>query len=361
MTEGWSAHAPAPMEGHGAYNRSSAVQAAGLSPAIPLLEAAARAVSLAQPPEPIVIADYGASEGHNSLVPIGVAIARLRERIGAARSISVVHTDVPSNDFAALFEVLESDPQSYLRGDPAAFASAIGRSFYQQILPAGSVSLGWCSWAVQWLSRTPAPIPDQVQVAYSQDPPTRAAYHRQADEDWRAFLRHRSAELRSGGRLVVLTMATDDNGDFGYRGVVEAMYGALVALVEDRLITADEAAQMAIPTVGRSRAEFLAPFATDGRFAGLAVEHLDVFHGHDAIWADYEQHRDATAFGARWAAFNRASVFPTLATGLAGGLDDPRTPEFFARMEATVTAELAAKPGPMLIPLARIVLVKEAG
>lgn len=361
MTEVWSPHAPAPMEGHGAYNRSSAVQAAGLSPAVPLFDAAARIVSLAQAPEAIVIADYGASEGHNSLVPIGKAIARLRERVGCERPISVVHTDLPSNDFAALFQLLDTDRQSYLRGDPATFASAIGRSFYQQILPPGSVSLGWSSWAVQWLSRTPAPIPDQVQVAYSQHSETRAAYYRQADEDWRVFLRHRGAELRPGGRLVVLTMAVDDNGDFGYRGVVEAMYGALIAQVEDRFITADEAAQMAIPTVGRSRAEFLAPFAADGRFTGLVVEHIDIFHGHDGIWAEYEQHRDATAFGARWAAFNRASVFPTLAMGLIGGLGDPRAPEFFTRMEATVTAELAANPAPMLIPLARIVFAKEEG
>jgi hypothetical protein len=34
------------MEGHGVYNRSSRVQAAGLSPAVPLLEQAARAVAL---------------------------------------------------------------------------------------------------------------------------------------------------------------------------------------------------------------------------------------------------------------------------------------------------------------------------
>ena len=36
---------PAPMEGHGVYNRSSRVQAAGLSPAVPLLEQAARTVA----------------------------------------------------------------------------------------------------------------------------------------------------------------------------------------------------------------------------------------------------------------------------------------------------------------------------
>jgi hypothetical protein len=76
--------------------------------------------------------------------------------VGLGWARSVVHTDLPGNDFSALFQTLADDPESYLRGDPAVFASAVGRSFYEQILPAGSVTLGWSSWAVQWLSRVPA-------------------------------------------------------------------------------------------------------------------------------------------------------------------------------------------------------------
>ena len=108
--------APSPMEGHRAYNRSSHVQAAGLAAAIPLLRLAAETAPLAPAPEPIVIADYGASEGHNSLIPMREAISELRQRVGTSRAISVVHTDLPSNDFSALFEALESDPGSYIRG-----------------------------------------------------------------------------------------------------------------------------------------------------------------------------------------------------------------------------------------------------
>ena len=64
-----SVSGPAPMEGGGGYNRRSSVQAAGLALAVPLFEQAARTVSLANAPEAIVIADYGSSEGHNSLAP----------------------------------------------------------------------------------------------------------------------------------------------------------------------------------------------------------------------------------------------------------------------------------------------------
>ncbi|MGH6903862.1 MAG: SAM-dependent methyltransferase, partial [Geminicoccaceae bacterium] len=143
MIQAQSSEIPAPMEGHGAYNRSSRVQAAGITAALPLLEQAARTVPIESGAHAVVLADYGSSQGHNSLAPIAAAISALRERLGPGRAISVVHTDLPDNDFGALFHTLEADPASYLRRDPAAFASVVGRSFYGQILPSASVSLGW--------------------------------------------------------------------------------------------------------------------------------------------------------------------------------------------------------------------------
>ena len=350
---------PAAMEGQGGYNRRSQVQAAGLSPAVPMVERAARAVALPGS-QPIVIADYGSSQGHNSLLPIAGAIEVLRERCGPERAISVVHTDVPENDFTALFETLLNDPNSYLRKDRAVFASAVGRSFYEQILPADSVTLGWSSWAVQWLSKAPGPIPDQIQVAYSKDTKTRADYCKQAAEDWQNFLLARGRELCPGGKLVVLTMALDANGEFGYRPLLEAMYAALVEMASSGFIRAEELHRMAIPTVGRSREDFLAPFGPDGKFGGLQAEEIEIFYGADNIRAEYEQHGDARAFGAKWAAFSRASVFPTLAEGLDQGSENGRRAEFIDRLEADTAVRVAQKPERMLIPLCRMLISRES-
>ena len=359
MTNASTPPSPAPMEGRGVYNRSSRVQAAGLSPAVPLLERAASIVSLSNAPEAILIADYGSSEGRNSLSPMTVAIGALRERVGPNRAISVVHTDLPGNDFSALFETLANDPDSYLRNDPAVFASAVGRSYYQQILPSGSVTLGWTSWATHWLSRTPALIPDHVLAAHSRDTAVRAAYARQASEDWRNFFLSRGGELRTGGRLVVLTMALTDNGGFAFPQLLEALYGALMGLVDEGFIGTDEVRRMAIPIAGRSRADLAAPFAETGQFAGLSIEHLEMFTGEDTHWREFERDRDAHKFGAGWAAFMRASAFPTLALSLDGGRDDPRVVAFVSKLEASMAARLAAAPQPMLIPLASVVLMKE--
>jgi len=348
---------PAPMEGHGGYNRRSAVQGSSGSGAVPLLRQAAFEAALPVGEAPIVIADYGSSQGRNSLAPMAAAIEVLRARTGPARAISVVHTDLPGNDFSPLFQLLASDPASYLSGDPAIFASAVGRSFYEQILPTASVTLGWSAWAVQWLSRTPATIPDHVQVAYSHDAAAREAFARQAAQDWALFVACRGRELASGGRLVVLTMARTDEGDFGYRALLAAMYDTLRALIADGLLREDEVARMAIPTVGRTRAEFSAPFSPTSS-GGLTLEQLDIFEGDDTIWRDFLRDGDARAYGARWAAFSAASVLPTMALGLAGGAQDPRATEFLARLELGMTERLAAVPEPMLIPLAALVLVR---
>ncbi|MGZ6013459.1 MAG: hypothetical protein ACXWK0_16565, partial [Caulobacteraceae bacterium] len=72
------------MEGRGFYNRNSDLQAAGIELLMPLLERTLDAVAVEGPGDrPLVVADYGSSQGRNSMHPVGVAIDRLRARFGA--------------------------------------------------------------------------------------------------------------------------------------------------------------------------------------------------------------------------------------------------------------------------------------
>jgi SAM dependent carboxyl methyltransferase len=155
------------MEGKGRYNRHSAIHAAGGALALPLWKQAAEMIELDVGERPIVLADYGSSEGQNSLAHMRTAIAVLRARIGQQRPIMVYHTDLPANDFTSLFKVVHNHPDSYLRDQQNIFPSAIGRSFYHQILPPNHVDLAWSSYAAVWLSRIPCPIPDHFFVPCS--------------------------------------------------------------------------------------------------------------------------------------------------------------------------------------------------
>ena len=349
---------PVPMDSE-TYTVSSRLQAAGLRPAIALFEQAAATVPIPRAPQPIVIADYGASTGHNSLLPISAALPVLRNRTRPEHSVLVVHTDVPENNFTVLFDTLANDADTYLAKDAATFASAVGRSFYSQIIPSNSVHLGWSSWAIQWLSKIPAPIPDHVQVDYSADDSVRAAFAKQAAHDWHEFVAFRGRELCPGGQLVVLTMALDEHGEFGYRPLLDALVDILSELVAEGLLTDDEVHRMCLPTVGRRESDFLAPFAPSGRFERLSIEHLEIFDAEDRFWMQYQADHDATAFGTLWAAFVRASVCPTLAIALTGGRSDPRSPQLLDRLEAGIAERLAASPEQMQIPLAKLVLTKQ--
>ena len=348
---------PKPMAS-ASYTASSRLQAAGLRPAMAIFEEAASVVPVPRAPQPIVIADYGAATGHNSLLPICAAIEVLRKRTRPDQSVLVIHTDLPENDFTAMFRTLAEDPDTYLGKDSATFASAIGRSFYEQVMPSGSVHLAWSAWAIQWLSKVPAPVPDHILVAYSSDDGARAAHAKQAAHDWHEFIAFRGRELRRGGRLVVMTMAVDDEGEFGYRPLFASVLDALDEFRRDGLITEDEVHRMSVPVVARSEADFFAPFAPSGRFEQLEIDHLEVFNAEDRFWTQYQTDRDATAFGTAWAAFVRAAVFPTLAGALDGGRDDPRASQFVERLEAGVAQRLAAAPEQMQIPLAHLVLIK---
>ena len=349
---------PAPMEAGGTFRGRSRVQPAQM-PAVELLERAAQDVELPQSPNTIVIVDYGACAGHNSLLPIGAAISIVRNRAEAGRPICVLHADVAENDYAGLFESLETDPQSYLRDDPATFAAAIGQSVYRQLVPTGLVTLGWSAWAVHWLSRVPAPIPDHVHVELSRDADATAAYARQAADDWIAFLTARSREMVPGGRLVVLTMAHDD-GDCSYQPLLEAIVEELAAMVAEGVVSRDEVARMAVPSIGRTEVELTAPFAPKNRFAGLTVEHLELFDAEDQYWTKLQKDRDATAFATNWSAFVRASVFPTLLTALEGGDKGPDAERFVERLETGLRGRLADDPKRVRLPLAKLSLHKSA-
>ncbi|BBZ03907.1 hypothetical protein MCHIJ_33440 [Mycolicibacterium chitae] len=340
------------------YTAAARLQAAGLQSAIELFVDAAGAVPIPRYPQPIVIADYGASTGHNALLPVAAAITALRRRTRKEHPILVAHTDVPDNDFTALFQTLTDDPDSYLYKDAAVFCSAVGRSFYQQLLPSQSVSLGWSSWAIHWLSKTPVPVPDHILPALSDDDRTRAACERQAAQDWQEFIAFRGRELVGDGRLVVLTMGVDEAGRPGLLPLVDILYGALTQLVGSGLISAEELRAMAIPIVGRGEKDFAAPFAPKDRFEGLSIEQVEVFDAEDRYFQQFTVDNDANALGAKWASFLRASVFGCLTAALSGGHDDPRATELCDRLERSIATQVAAAPARTPMPLAKVVLRK---
>lgn len=249
------------------------------------------------------------------MAPMQVAIKGLRSRLGPNRPILVYHVDQPTNDFKSLFEVLDADPNRYVLDEPNVFPAAIGRSFYENVLPPESVHLGWSSYAAVWLSRIPALIPGHF-VAIRSTGAVRAEFDRQSTRDWASFLSLRARELRSGGRLVIVLPAIADDGSTGFEPIFDEANKVLGEMVDDGEITSEERSTMVLGTYPRRKSDLLAPFADAGEFELLRVENFETFELPEPAWTEYQRDGDKDALAAKQALFFRTIFVPSLASAL---------------------------------------------
>jgi hypothetical protein len=268
--------APAPIRMRGAGYYSEHTQGAKLviDAAIPLVLAALDRMDLSTSPAPFGIADYGAADGGTSLALHRALVAALRAR--TARAITLTHTDLPHNDFSALFRLLHGP--SGLSGIADFFHFASGTSFHRQILPTGTLSLGFSATAMHWLSRLPATLPDHVHAVGATGADL-AAFRARAAADWGTILLARARELAPGGRLVFANFCTDASGFYlgwtGGRNMHATFTKHWSALRDAGAITDEEVRRATFPQFYRTVAEFRAPFddpASAAHRAGLRLE-----------------------------------------------------------------------------------------
>lgn len=346
------------MEGHGAYNRFNRIPASGVASSLPLLESAVRKMDLDRGSHPIVVADYGSSQGKNSLAPVRAAIRALREKAAPDRPIFVYHIDQPTNDFNTLFEVLAADPERYSLDEPNVFSCAIGRSFYESVFPPHYVHLGWCSYAAMWLSHIPTRIPGHF-IARCATGAEREVFERQAAQDWERFLSLRARELRPGGRLVVVLAALNDEGVTGLEDLMNEANLVLAEFVDRGTIEGEERERMVLGTHPRRRCDLLAPFQAEGQFQELSVERCDLAPVPDSAWADYERDGNVEALVTKHARFFRAIFVPSLALGLNQAHDAERCRNFADQFELALKRQLAQRPAPLHSFVQTMVLSKQ--
>ena len=326
------------MEGHGFYNRNSDLQAAGIELLSPWLAAALDGVAVDGPDgAPLVIVDYGSSQGRNSMRPIGLAIDRLRARFGAERPVEVIHTDLPSNDFASLFAALHEGESSYLANRAGVFPSAVGRSYFQPILPPGRVHFGWNTWTLHWLSRNPVEVSDHLWAMGSANMGARQAARRRSAEDWSNFLAARAVEMAPGAKLISLSIGATPEVH-GWDWVIGELWQAALAMAGDGLVSPLELTRFTVPAAGRTLADIQAPFA-GGPFFGLTLDRAEVLQAPDPFWDEFQATGDAEQLGRRWAGMLRAVCGPIATAAFATRPDGEQLAnDLFRRLAARVAA-----------------------
>ncbi|CAG9333585.1 unnamed protein product [Blepharisma stoltei] len=198
--------------------------------------------------EQIVIADYGSSEGYNSMVFLRRALSKIREN--SFNQILVIHNDLPENEWTKTFKTILESEESYLKL-PNVYFLTVGRSFYDQILPNNSVHIGFTSAAFHWLSQ-PLSAPDHAIPSSSSDPDFKNLAYSLAHDDLVILLRNRHKELTNSGQLIVQILLENSP--------IINSFGAIInTTVENAFrkgyITEDEKRSITVPWYGRSYEE----------------------------------------------------------------------------------------------------------
>lgn len=300
------------MGGRGFYNAHSQLQHSAIRFGLPYLERALAVSPLPRAGRPFLVADYGSSEGRNSLEVMSIIIRTMRERASASLPFTIVHVDQPANDFSSLFTLLQSSPASYLRDTSGVFAYATGGTFYGRVFPDNQVCLGWSALAVHWLSRLPAVVPGHISTGHA-TPQQLSVFAEQASQDWRSFLEHRACELESGACLVVLAGSADPQGRYGGEPLYEIANRVLQDLVREGRLRGQEYERMTVPTYHRTLEEFAEPMQAGplhGRLKLLAQSQAIM---PDPLWEAHGAAGDIQSFAVKqtgWLrAWSEASLF----------------------------------------------------
>ncbi len=277
---------------------------------------------------PFTVADFGAADGGTSVDLVRALLGALRER-APSRPVVVTYTDLPRNDFSALFSMVHggrADVRSYLAEFEDVYVFASGTSFYLPIFPDASLDFGFSATAMHWLSASPGVISDHVHAVGARGAEL-DAFRAHAVRDWDTILLERARELRPGGRLVMSNFCIDEAGRYlGSTGGVD-MFDTFDrlwrALVGDGTITDAEYRRTAFPQFYRTKDEYCAPLVDPSsavHAAGLRLESAHTQVVACPYAARFARDGDADAFA-------RAYV-PTLRswseTVFASGLDAER-------------------------------------
>ncbi|CAF0878356.1 unnamed protein product [Didymodactylos carnosus] len=194
--------------------------------------------------QPLIIADFGSSHGLNSIYAMKAIIKYLKTSKNEQRSFLIVHNDLPTNNWAILFDLLNKDG-SY-------FGLANGRSFYEQCLPSNSLSIGYSSASLNWISCKPCNISNHCVSLFALNDEYEK-FKQQARLDYTQFLEHRSNELLPGGVLILCIPCLSDKGLHG----VEIAFQLLYKCAKFLPITEQELLDYTLPLYYRTDEELI--------------------------------------------------------------------------------------------------------
>jgi len=313
------------MVGGGFYDANSAPQWSAIEAVLPFVDTAAASLP-ADGAGPLRLADFGCSEGRNSIAVMQRALTGLLPRTD--RQVQTIHSDLPTNDFSKLFLNLDAGGQRAF-DRKRVFSAAVGGSMFDQLLPDRSLHLATTFNAIGFLSLRPVdvlpgyilpngPSPVRANGFVSED--DRQAFADQAKRDVAAFLQARARELVEGGKLLVQVFGGNDEART-CDGIYDLLNDAVLASVADGDISKATYDRYYQSVYMRSLAELTAPL-TDDSFGAAGLFKIEATRSYEVpvpfnerFAADGDLERYATDYVNFFRAFTQAVLEAALPAG----------------------------------------------
>ncbi|PON39370.1 SAM dependent carboxyl methyltransferase [Parasponia andersonii] len=341
-------------KGEASYANNSQAQALHAKSMLHLLEETLDVAQLNSPEVPFVVVDLGCSCGNNTIYIVDVIIKHMIKRYEALGSeppeFSAFFSDLPSNDFNTLFQLLPplandgGSMEECLAADNhrSYFAAGVPGSFYKRLFPASSIDVFYSAFSLHWLSQVPECVLDKRSAAYNNgrvfihgaNESTAKAYKKQFQTDLAGFLRSRSKEMKRGGSmfLVCLGRTSVDPTDQGGAGLLFGTHfqDAWDDLIQEGLISSEKRDNFNIPVYAPSLQDFKEVVEAVGSFS---INKLEVFKGGSPLVVN--QPDDPAEVG-RALANSCRSVAGVLVDAHLGDLVSE---ELFTRVESRATSQ----------------------
>lgn len=314
----------------GSYNRDSRTQKEDFEHFLDTLLECIDATAM-EGAQQYSIIDYGCSLGANSVLAMNRLIRHLHEH-KSIRNFSVFHNDLPTNDFNTLLKKLISSPHDYRHASGCrVYTQLVPASFFQQVLPDRSVDLGFSMAAIHWLNRIPDSDFSDAVFLSDANPQAKADLLDQAANDLQLFAKARSKEIKPGGLLYVMGLASKVDPE-GRREVSTAdlfvvVKKILTGLVADKLLSQESMDRFVFPVVPRTKEEYLAPFNSGDLSGDWRCLHCSIEEGIAPDYMAYQKTGDARLYAENYTRFFQSFSQATMQENL------------FSRGALTISAE----------------------
>ncbi|KAJ0243920.1 hypothetical protein HA466_0199030 [Hirschfeldia incana] len=237
-------------------------------------------------PRCIKVADLGCSSGQNTFLAMSEIVntinALCKEWNKKPPEIDCCLNDLPSNDFNTTFKFITSFSKKLTR-EGLCFISGVPGSFYSRLFPRQSLHLVHSVYSIHFLSKVPDGLENNKMSVYitSSSPLTdQNAYLNQFQKDFKTFLRMRSEEMVSNGRMVLTLIGRKTLDDPLYRDCCHfwtLLSQSLQDLVLDGILSASKVSSFKMPFYDPNKEEVTDLIRKEGSFE---INDLET-HGFD--------------------------------------------------------------------------------